>query len=135
MRKPKHSFGRSSSPPVFRIALALFVVLCGGILLLASWRKSGGDSEPQESALEQRMRSAATSVSSIASDSRAAGSELEAARNALEAMDYGRSRRHMENAEEALDDLAERLDSVGSMLRNRGTPQSGRAEAAPRPGP
>ena len=128
MRRSKHIFGRPPSRPVFKIALALFVIVCGGILLLASWRKGGGGSE-QDSALEQRIRSAARRVSNIASESRAASSEVESAKNALEAMDYGRSRRHMQNAEETLDGLADRLDAVGSMLRNRATPQPAEAEA------
>jgi hypothetical protein len=128
MRRSRHNFARRQSPPIFRIALALFAVVCGAVLLLASWRK-GGDSGDRESALEQRMRSAASQVYQIADESRAAIGEVEAARNALEAMDYGRSRRLMQNAEDALDGMAARLDTVGAMLRNGASPRPAEAEA------
>ena len=122
MRKSRHNSRRNSSAPLFKIALALFVVICGGILLLASWRKVDHNPGKQESAVERQLRSAASRVAKIASDSRAASAELGSARNALEAMDYGRTRLHLHNAEEALTDLADRLDAVGSMLRNSAPP-------------
>ncbi len=130
MRRSKLTRGRS---PLFKIALALFLVVCGGILLLASWRKGGGGSEP-DPALEARMRSAAQRVYNIASEAIAASAEVEAANSALDAMDYGRSRRHMQNATEALDNLAERLDGVGAMLRNQTIPRPKQVEAPPRSG-
>jgi len=101
--------------PTLGLALAVFVVACGVILLIASALDRGGGESGQTAAVK-KLRRAASNVKDVVADTDRVLGEVEGARNALEATDYGQARQYLQSAQDGLNDLGSRLDSVHSAL-------------------
>ena len=110
----RNRFSNSGRRPVLGRALALFVILCGVVVLLASLH--GPARRPGEPPAETRLRQTSGSVGTALATTRKLQDQVEQARNALEATDYGRARQHLQQVSSDLAAMRQRLQSVRSAL-------------------
>ncbi len=115
MARRKMKLATKPARPTVRLALAAFAIVCGVILLVTGARNRGGEGS-EESAASRKLRQTAGEVRSVLADAEQLLGEVENARNAVEATDYGQVRLHLLRVEDGLNDLGARLDGVRSTL-------------------
>ncbi len=114
MARNRNKFSNPRRRPVLGRALALFVILCGVVVLLASLNDSG--QHKGESPAVTRLRQTSGSVSTALATTRKILEQVKDARYALESTDYGTARQQLQQVTEDLAAVSERLQSVRNAL-------------------
>lgn len=114
MARRRTKLGTTTSRPTVRLALAAFAIICGVILLITSARERG---EPaRQSAASRKLHQTAGKVTGVLNHAERLLDEVENARNAVEATDYGQVRVHLLRVQDGLNDLGQRMDEVRATL-------------------